>query len=97
MLPTSYCHQSSATCWHRFAPFVATAAPCTGIDCEIEGAGVVVPSQDLAAFAWGIDQLLRHFGLRDKLGQGGRERALLHWSKDAIVDRFEAQMQLLLG
>ena len=78
-------------------PIVATAAPGTGIDREIEGAGVVVPPQDSAAFAWGIDQLLRHPGLREKLGQSGHERALLHWSKDAIVDRFEAQMQLVLG
>ena len=78
-------------------PIVATAAPGTGIDREIEGAGVVVPPQDPAAFAWSVDQLLRHPALREQLGKGGRERALLHWSKDAIVDRFEAQMQLLLG
>jgi hypothetical protein len=40
---------------------------------------------------------LWHPTLRERLGQGGRERALLHWSKDGIVDRFEAQMQLLPG
>lgn len=78
-------------------PVVATAAPGTGIDRELEGAGVVVPPNDPEAFAWSIDQLSRHGDLRERLGQGGRERALLHWSKDAIVDRFEAHMQLLLG
>lgn len=77
-------------------PILATALPGSGIACELEGAGTVVPVQDGEAFAWAIRQLAADPRTRARLGQAGRARAQSHWAKEAIVDRFEARMQQLL-
>ena len=78
-------------------PIVATAAKGTGIDHELDGCGVVVPPLDVDALAWSIRQLTDDPDLRRRLGHAGQRRAALKWSRDGIIDTFEAQMQLLLG
>lgn len=77
-------------------PVVATVLPGSGIAQELEGSGVIVPAQDGAAFAWAIRQLADDVGLRGQMGQAGRQRAASHWARDAVVDRFEQRMQVLL-
>ncbi|MDG5747847.1 WcaI family glycosyltransferase [Qipengyuania sp. XHP0207] len=77
-------------------PIVATAGKNTGIARELDGAGVIVPPRDAQAFAWSVEQLSRDPDLRARMGRVGRERAARSWSRAAIVEQFDARMQLLL-
>ncbi|QKG72659.1 WcaI family glycosyltransferase [Erythrobacter mangrovi] len=77
-------------------PVIATVLPGSGIAQELEGSGVIVPAQDGDALAWAIRQLADDANLRDQMGQIGRQRAASHWAREAVVDRFEERMQLLL-
>lgn len=76
-------------------PVVATAAPGTGVAQAVEGAGLVVPPGDAAAFAAAIARLLDEPTLAATLGARGRERALAEWDREAILLRFEAALAAL--
>jgi colanic acid biosynthesis glycosyl transferase WcaI len=56
-------------------PVVATAAPGTGVACEIEGCGLITPPGDAAALAGAIARLVDDPQLADKMGQNGIVRA----------------------
>jgi colanic acid biosynthesis glycosyl transferase WcaI len=71
-------------------PVVATAAPGTGIHAEIDGCGVVTPPGDPVAFAAAIAALVDDSIRRASLGTAARERAAARWTRQAVVDRFEA-------
>jgi len=69
-------------------PVVATAGKGTGLAGEVEGAGLVTPPGDAAAFAAAIERLIDDPAEAAKLGQAARGRAEERWSRDGIVARF---------
>jgi colanic acid biosynthesis glycosyl transferase WcaI len=76
-------------------PIVATATPETGVARAVEGAGLVVPPGDAAAFARAIARLLDDRALAEALGRRGRERALAEWDREAVLQAFEAALAAL--
>jgi glycosyltransferase involved in cell wall biosynthesis len=67
-------------------PVVATSVG--GLrDLVVDGeTGLVVPPRDAAALRGALQRLLGDRELRRRLGEGGRERAGLHFSWDAVTD-----------
>ena len=78
-------------------PIVATVKPDSGIAREVTGCGLLVPPGDANALAQAIVSLADNPALRQDFGARGAARALERWSKDKVIDVFEAQMQALLG
>ena len=78
-------------------PIVATVKPDSGIAREVTGCGLLVPPGDANALARAIVSLADNPALREIFGARGAARALERWSKDKVIDVFEAQMQALLG
>ena len=78
-------------------PVIATVQPGTGIARELVDCGIVVPPETPHAIAEAVKALAGHEDYCAHMGQKARERAASHWSKDAIVDRFEEGMARLLG
>lgn len=72
---------------------VATALQGTGLAAEVEGCGLVTPPGDAAAFADAIETLLDDDTARAIYGRAARVRAEEHWSRDAILDRFNTRLQ----
>jgi colanic acid biosynthesis glycosyl transferase WcaI len=73
-------------------PVVATAASGTQLAEIVEGRGIVVPPENVAAFAEAIDQLANSPGLREKLGRNARTYAVSHLEKNAVLRRFEHEL-----
>ncbi len=78
-------------------PVVATAAPGTGLAAEIEGCGLVTPPADAGAFADAIVRLMDDAGLHARASAAARERAVEHWSGDAILARFVPKLTGLVA
>jgi colanic acid biosynthesis glycosyl transferase WcaI len=76
-------------------PIVATAAAGTEIALVVEGRGIVVPPGDVEAMEKAIRQLSGDADLRRRLGAAARRYAEEHLAKDAILGRFEADLQRL--
>jgi len=72
---------------------VATAALGTGLADEVEGCGVVTPPGDALAFADAITRLIDDHTMRTRLGATARVRAEERWSRNAILKRFEVNLQ----
>ncbi len=69
-------------------PTVAAATPGTEIALAVEGAGMLVPPGDAAAFAKAIEHLAGTPALRLHLGKSARMRAIDLMGKEAILGRF---------
>jgi len=78
-------------------PVVATAAEGSEIELVVRGCGLCVAPADAAALANAIRQLLDDPATRAALGARGRRHAELHFDREAILDRFEADWSLLLA
>ena len=71
---------------------VATAVAGTGIADELAGCGVLAPPGDADALAQAIRALSDDPPRREALGRAARSRALERWSRDAVMQRFEAAL-----
>ena len=78
-------------------PVIATVRPGTGVARELLGCGIVVPPEVPEAIVTAIDALAAHPGYRETMGRAAAERARTAWSKQSVVDTFEAGMERLLG
>jgi colanic acid biosynthesis glycosyl transferase WcaI len=73
-------------------PVVASAASGTQLAEVVEGRGIVVPPENVAAFAEAIDQLASCPGLREKLGRNARTYAVSNLEKNTVLRRFEHEL-----
>ena len=71
---------------------VATADFGTGLAAEVDGCGILTQPGNAAAFAGAIETLLDRPQLRQLLANSARARAEQRWSKNAILSRFEAEL-----
>ncbi len=73
-------------------PVVAAASTGTEVATVVADCGLVVDPGDAQAFAAAIERLITDAGLRQRLGQAARDYALRELDRDAILQRFEAQL-----
>ncbi len=78
-------------------PTVAAAVPGTEIALAVEGAGLLVPPGDPAAFAAAIERLTADLPLCRQLGAAARARAMDRMGKDAILGRFQQDLGITFG
>jgi colanic acid biosynthesis glycosyl transferase WcaI len=78
-------------------PVVATAETGTGLHAEVEGCGLATPPGDAAALANAVAGLIDDQELRRRLGIDARKRAAERWSRDRIIDEFEARAGALVA
>lgn len=76
-------------------PVIAAVRADGAITAAIAGAGVVVPPGDAAALAAAITDLARDRPRRAALGQAARTVAEQDWDREAILTRFEEEVQAL--
>jgi len=73
-------------------PVVATAAQRTELWRAVEHCGINTAPGDAEAFADAIRRLAYAPEQRAALGENGRRYAVENWSRDAILNRFEAEL-----
>ena len=80
-------------------PCVATADPGTALAEVVaeHGAGLVTPSEDPAALAEAISTLAADAALCTRFGGNARAYAEKYLDRDAILSRFERQLDDLVG
>ncbi len=78
-------------------PVIATAQPGSGIARETMGCGFVIQPENPRVMADAILALAARPAKCAELGANGMARAAERWEREAIVDRFEATMERLLG
>lgn len=76
---------------------VATAHAGTEVATVVEDCGLVVPPEDVKAFAGAVEALATNAALRDRLGRNGRAYAEQNLDKDAVLGRFEDELFKLTG
>ncbi|MGH8563381.1 MAG: glycosyltransferase [Gammaproteobacteria bacterium] len=59
--------------------------------------GSLVPAEDPAALAQGLERLLKGVGTRHDLGEAGRKRLALDFSRERIVQQYQALYETLAG
>ena len=59
--------------------------------------GSLVPAEDPAALAQGLERLLKDLGARHDLGEAGRKRLALDFSRERIVQQYQALYEALAG
>lgn len=74
-------------------PVVASAAPGTQIAQTVSSCGVVVAPGDGEAFGQAVLDLARDAGRRVTLGLAARREAESNWDRNAVLERFEAELQ----
>ena len=77
-------------------PVIAAVRPDGAIATAVADAGIVVPPGDAAAIATAIVQLARDSARRSALGRAARRIAERNWDRDAILQRFEKELLLLI-
>lgn len=77
-------------------PVIAAVRAEGAIAAAIAGAGVVVPPGDAAALAGAIGDLARDCARRATLGQAARGVAEREWDREAILTRFDSDLQALI-
>ena len=81
-------------------PVLATAWPHTELGrvvAQDAASGTTVPPEDAAAMAQALRALAADPARRAELGANGRRYAEQHLSRDAVLQRFEAQLKELVG
>jgi glycosyltransferase involved in cell wall biosynthesis len=77
-------------------PVVATAVGGTPDVVVDNVTGLLVPPRNPSALADALAALVRDRGLRRRMGQAGRERALRHFSLERTVERTQILYEQLL-
>jgi colanic acid biosynthesis glycosyl transferase WcaI len=77
-------------------PVLATAFEGTEVWEVVQGRGLVVPPDDVAAFCAALERLLDNEPLRHEMGGNARHYAEAYLCNDAILAGFEAQIQELV-
>ncbi|MDF2940648.1 MAG: glycosyl transferase [Gammaproteobacteria bacterium] len=77
-------------------PILATAVPNTQLYEVVLNTGMASPPGDIAQLVGNLESLAQDQALRVKLGQQARAYAEQHLSKQAILTKFEADLQKLL-
>ena len=75
---------------------VATAKPGTELASVVQSCGLVVPPEDPAALAQAIHTLAANPALSERLGAAGFVYAQAHLDREAVLERFEADVKELL-
>jgi colanic acid biosynthesis glycosyl transferase WcaI len=77
-------------------PIIVTAAEDTQVAAVVKGVasggracGLVVPTENVAAFADAVRKLADDAGLRAELGEAAREYAVAHIGTDKVMEQFE--------
>jgi colanic acid biosynthesis glycosyl transferase WcaI len=78
-------------------PLIATATRGTGLHAEVEGCGLTTEPGDATAFATAVVGLIDQPGVRHAMGQAALRRADTHWSRESIIDAFEARALRLVS
>ena len=78
-------------------PVVASARQSSDLADEVRGCGVVIPPEDVTAFAGAIELLCDHEAARTAFGRAARERAERRWRRDVIIDGFERAIAQCIG
>lgn len=78
-------------------PVLATADPGTEVAAWVDGCGELVAPGDAAALASVLLRLSKEPAYCRSLGAQARERAVVHLSRDAVLQRFHSQMQSALA
>lgn len=76
-------------------PVVATAHLGTELASVVQGCGLVVPPEDAQTMADAVLLLAANAGLRTAMGTNGLRHALLHLDRNAVLQRFEAELLAL--
>lgn len=77
-------------------PVIATALPGTQVASVCEQCGLVVPTAEARAFADAVLSLADDAAFRLNLGVKARAYAEFHFGHEAILSRFESELQLLI-
>lgn len=88
---------------NAMAEAMAAGLPVIAFDCEFgvglmlerDVSGMVVPAEDIAALADGMDRLLKDRGLRERLGEAARVRAM-RFSEENILHQWDAILPRLI-
>ena len=78
-------------------PVVATAHAGTDLATVVESCGVVVPPENPAAMAQAITTLVNNQNLRETLGAAGYAYAHAHLDSEAVLGKFESDLQALVA
>jgi colanic acid biosynthesis glycosyl transferase WcaI len=78
-------------------PVLATALPETEVANAVQGAGLAVPPEDLGAFVNGLQYLIEHPEIREKMGREARKYAETRLDKKIILEKFEGELKELLN
>ncbi len=73
-------------------PVVAGAHSDSDVGRAAAAGGLVVPPGDAGAFSLAIGKLLADSSMRDRLGSSGRDYAVAHWEKSAVLRRALADL-----
>jgi len=76
-------------------PVVTGALPGTQLAAEVDGCGAVVPPGDAVAMAQAVRALMGDRAQCKALGAKAADRARQCWAKDAILERFAADLKTL--
>jgi len=76
-------------------PVIATTLPGTGLYAEVYGCGAITPPGDAAALAESVRALADDPARREALGKAAQQRAAQRWSKDAIIARWNDELDRL--
>lgn len=74
-------------------PVVASAAPRTQIAATVASCGEVVVPGDGEAIGAAVQKLARDPARRRELGMAARREAETNWDRDAVLKRFEAELE----
>lgn len=78
-------------------PVIATAAPGTQVAMVVEQCGLVVPPGNPEALANAVLILANDKRIRNEMGEKSRAYAEANLDRDAILARFESELQALVG
>lgn len=73
-------------------PVVAGAHTDSDVGRAAAAGGIVVPPGDAGAFSSAIGKLLGDSAMRSRLGSAGREYAVTHWERSAVLRRALAEL-----